>query len=234
MRLSLAVTGALWSGQANAQDVYPPPIYPPPIYARPLIVRGAEIRLLATPRDAEVYVDGYYSGVVHDFSGLLQRLRLPPGDHGITLHLRGYRTVTQKITLAPGSTYRIRYAMEKLAAGTESEAPPGPSPQAPQSPLPRPLPPLRGPMQRAAPGPRSDFGTLAIRVQPAGAEILIDGERWSGSENNDRLLVQVADGLHHVEIVKEGYRRFSADVQVHGGQTLPLNVSLTPSLDKVF
>jgi hypothetical protein len=215
--VSFAVTGALFSGQANAQYAYPPPIY-----ARHLIVRDAEVRLLATPTDAEVYVDGYYSGVVHDFSGLFERLRLPPGEHGITLHLRGYRTVTEKLTLAPGSSYRIHYAMEKLAEGLESEAPPAP------------LPPPREPMLRATPAPRSDFGTLAIRVQPGGAEILIDGDRWSGPDNDTRLLVQVTDGLHHVEIVKEGYRRFSADVQVHGGETLPLNVSLPPSSDEVF
>jgi hypothetical protein len=67
-----------------------------------------------------------------------------------------------------------------------------------------------------------------IRVQPAGSDILIDGERWNGPENDERLLVQVADGTHHLEIVKGGYRRFSADVQVHVGETVPINVSLSP------
>jgi 3-isopropylmalate/(R)-2-methylmalate dehydratase large subunit len=38
------------------------------------------------------------------------------------------------------------------------------------------------------------FGTLAIRVQPADAEIWIDGERWSGSDGSVALRVEVAEG----------------------------------------
>ena len=43
----------------------------------------ASIRLLVEPREAEVYVDGYYAGVVDDFDGIFQRLRVTPGRHGL-------------------------------------------------------------------------------------------------------------------------------------------------------
>ena len=71
-------------------------------------------------------------------------------------------------------------------------------------------------------------GTLAIRVQPAGADVLIDGERWTSGQGDDRLIVQVSEGTHHVEIRKDGFRRFSTDVQVRRGETTPVNVSLSP------
>ena len=55
----------------------------------------ASVRVLASPRDAQVYVDGYFVGVVDDFDGVFQRLRVPPGGHEITLHLNG-KTTGQK------------------------------------------------------------------------------------------------------------------------------------------
>ena len=39
-----------------------------------------------------------------------------------------------------------------------------------------------------------EFGTLSIRARPAGAEILIDGEHWTGSGETGPLQVQLAPG----------------------------------------
>lgn len=52
---------------------------------------ASEVRIMATPREAEVYVDGYLVGTVDDFDGWSQRLRLQPGEHEIELFLDGYR-----------------------------------------------------------------------------------------------------------------------------------------------
>ena len=70
------------------------------------------------------------------------------------------------------------------------------------------------------------YGTLAIRVQPGDAEVMIDGEKWRGPEAQDRLLVDVAEGSHTVQISKSGYRSYVTEVQVRRGETSPLNVSL--------
>ena len=67
---------------------------------------------------------------------------------------------------------------------------------------------------------------LALRVQPGDAVVLIDGERWDGSRNADRLVVQLAPGVHRVEIRKEGYRPYSSDVTVGRDETEALNVAL--------
>ena len=76
-------------------------------------------------------------------------------------------------------------------------------------------------------GSRSDSASLAIRVQPGNADVLIDGERWDGPSSDDRLVVQVAPGVHHVEVRRDGYRTYQSDVTVSPGETSAVNISLT-------
>jgi hypothetical protein len=63
-------------------------------------------------------------------------------------------------------------------------------------------------------------------VQPTDAEVLIDGEKWRGPDAQDRLVIDVAEGSHTVQISKAGYRTYVTDVQIRRGETSPLNVSL--------
>ena len=72
-----------------------------------------------------------------------------------------------------------------------------------------------------------NFGSLAIRVQPGNAEILIDGDRWESPPSGERLVVQLAEGEHRIEIRQAGYRSYSGTIRVRRGETTPLNVSLT-------
>ena len=80
-----------------------------------------EVKTEVTPKQAEVYVDGYYAGVADDFDGAFQRLRTSPGGHAVTLHLEGYRTVTKNLYVRPDSTLKLKEAMEKLGPGEVSE-----------------------------------------------------------------------------------------------------------------
>jgi PEGA domain len=82
----------------------------------------ANIRTEVTPKDAEVYVDGYYAGHAADFDGVFKRLHVGPGGHSITFHLEGFRTVTEDVYVRPDSTFKMHTAMERLAAG-ETSAP---------------------------------------------------------------------------------------------------------------
>jgi hypothetical protein len=222
---------------------YPYPFHPP---ADP----GAAIRLEVKPKEAEVYVDGYYAGVVDDYDGTFQRLRVPPGNHTITLYLDGYHSVTQQINLQPDNTFRIKYTMVKLGGSeppdprpvqpaTPPEGAMPPQAGAPQPGEPRPMPPARrGAPQRPMPPPPPDnqqnapYGTLAIRVQPADAEILIDGQPWHGPASNSGLVVEVAEGQHAVDIRRNGYIGYVTEVQVRRGETTPLNVSLRNQNDR--
>ena len=85
---------------------------------------GASVRLEVRPKEAEVYVDGYYAGVVDDFDGTFQRLRVEPGGHEVELYLDGYRTVHQKVYLTRDNTFKMKYDMQRLASGEQAEARP--------------------------------------------------------------------------------------------------------------
>jgi hypothetical protein len=194
---------------------------------------SGEIRLQVTPREAQVYVDGYLAGTVDDFDGMFQRLRVRPGSHELTLYLTGYQTVQQDIELRPNQDVRVQYKMQPLAAGQTNEPPPLPAPSAADAPADAPVPTpaeSQQPPARVAP-PRAaadaqGFGSLVMRVQPAGADVLIDGDRWQGPEGQERLVVQVAAGTHRIEVRKDGYVTFTTQVRVGSGDTAPLNVAL--------
>jgi hypothetical protein len=196
---------------------------------------SSSLRLQVTPREAQVYIDGYYAGSVDNFDGVFQRLRLEPGEHNLEVFMPGHRSFTQKVYLQPGTTFRVRHTMEPLAAGEPEPTPPAATPRPAQSrpePYGRPDRPNARGSQRSLPRDRagnaeSEFGSIALRVQPGDASVTIDGERWEGAQDQDRLVVQLGEGTHTVEIRKDGYRTYITDITVRPGETTPLNVSLT-------
>ena len=216
-----------------------PAAYPYPYF--PVYDDRAQVRLLVTPKEAAVYVDGYYAGIVGDFNGIFHSLPLSPGAHQLTLFIDGYRTVNQNLYLTRNKSYKVRYTMQPVTAGEQAEpppsAPPVPPPPSgtaylPHTPLagvpPLPLPTTPSEATAAPPATiASGFGTLALRVQPSDAEVSIDGEKWTASQPGERLVVQVGEGRHHIEIQKSGYRPYSSDVVVNPGETATLNVSLS-------
>ena len=102
------------------------PYYPYPYAAYPAARPYADVRTQVTPKQAQVYVDGFYAGVAGDFDGVFKRLPLTPGGHAVTLYLEGYRTVTQEVYVRPDSTFKLNETMERLSAGQTSEPPPLP------------------------------------------------------------------------------------------------------------
>jgi hypothetical protein len=66
------------------------------------------VRLKVEPNDAEVYVDGYYAGVVDDFDGMWQQLRLDDGGHRIEVRKPGMETLTFEVMIQPGRTITHR------------------------------------------------------------------------------------------------------------------------------
>jgi hypothetical protein len=126
----------------------------------------SSLRLLVTPRETEVFVDGYLAGRVDDFDGRFQRLHVQPGEHELTLYLEGHRKVTQQILVRPRASFRVRYTMVQLGAGETPDVRPPWPPRPPASRDPQPT----GP---DAAGTAADYGALAIRVQPIDAEVTI-------------------------------------------------------------
>lgn len=198
--------------------------YPFPYYYGPYYYdNSASLQLQVTPKQTEVFVDGHFAGNVDNFDGTFQRLHVEPGEHELQLFLPGHKPVTQHIYVQPRGTFRVKYTMEQLAPGEAEPVRPAGTTQEPPARSRRA--PDESPERAAAPGRVGSSGSVAIRVQPADAEILIDGERWTGN-GDDRLVVQLSPGRHQIEVQKDGYRPFSTEVEVRAGESSPLNISL--------
>jgi hypothetical protein len=213
-----------WHPSYAQRYPYPYPYPHPRFYAD----YSSAARIQVQPNHAEVFVDGHFVGTVDNFDGWAQRLRVAPGERELTIYLDGYQSYRRHVLFRPGATITIQHEMQPLAPGDPPEARPTPTPSAPQPSVrrggaqPRPGP--------APPAPRAqsrDYGSIEIRVQPADAGILVNGEAWESPEPGS-LTLDVADGVHRVEIRREGFRTYSADVRVVGGQVTTVNVSLSP------
>ena len=222
---------------------YPYDWYGPYPYGRTYYNDTASLRIQVTPSTAEVYVDGYYAGTVDQFDGTFQRLRVEPGEHDIAVFADGFRTFRQKLYLQPLTTVNVKHALEPLQSGDVQDARPSPpTPAISSTPAPgarRPGPvtrqrPRTEPEDRPEPTPppqstraEAAVGVLSVRVQPGGADVVIDGERWEGPDGDERLLVQLSPGSHRIEVRRTGYQTFSRTVDVRSGETETLNISLT-------
>ncbi len=238
--------GAGWYGAGAFGGWYGPGWSGGPFgYGQGGFYNRASVRIHVSPRTAEVFVDGYYAGQVDQFDGTFQRLNIEPGEHEITVYADGYQTLRQRLYLQPtGNTVTIRQDLEPLQPGEVQDPRPAPT-NAVQSRTPS-QPPRQQrrsgatppsnvvvPERDQDPPPPPDrqadasFGVLSVRVQPGGASVVIDGERWDGPDGDERLLVQLSVGSHRVEIRRNGYRSFERTLEVRAGDTETLNVSLT-------
>jgi hypothetical protein len=196
-------------------------------------------RLEVKPRIAEVYVDGHLVGTVDDFDGWAQRLNVNPGEHELTIYLKGHQTYRQNVLFRPGATLKVEHVMQPLAAGETDEPRPVPAatPRRTSARAAQDYPPdeQRQPGE-PVPAPRRNspdvvrgsdqYGSLAVRVQPLDAEVLVDGESWQ-SPDAGSLTLQLAEGVHRVQVRKQGYRTYSAEVRVRRGDSTSVNVSLS-------
>lgn len=209
------------------------------------------VRLEVKPEEAQVYVDGYYAGIVDDFDGIFQRLYLRPGRHDLEIRLRGYRTFRERLLVRSHQTYKIHHQMERLAPGEPEEPAPEPRPEyrdrerererdrepidrdepeeAEERPAPEPLPPPRADVERAErPGPArvARFGTVTLRVQPSDAEVWIDGELWGALAGMEQVVLHLPAGRRLIRISRDGYQAFETELELRAGEDLPLNVKL--------
>jgi hypothetical protein len=87
-------------------DPYPPAIYAGRDY-------DGALKIKVKPRDAEVYVDGYFAGEVDDYDGAFQKLRLDAGPHRIELRLDGYEPLSFEVRILPDRTITYKGEMKK-------------------------------------------------------------------------------------------------------------------------
>jgi hypothetical protein len=72
------------------------------------------LRLKIKPRDAEVYVDGYFVGKVDEFDGAFQKLELDAGGHRIEIKSEGREVVQFDVLITPGETVTYKGELKSI------------------------------------------------------------------------------------------------------------------------
>lgn len=192
------------------------------------------LRIDVDPQDAEVYVDGYFAGYVDEFDNPFQSLHLVPGGHEIVVYHEAYQPLTRRIYVRPYQNQTLRDALVPLPPG--SQAPPRPEPADVESEPARRRDAPRGygrapgaaaeASEQPAPEERQRLGALSLLLDPADAEILVDDEAFARDTLEERVVIQLAEGRHVVEVRKAGFTSYRQDVLIRKGRTLALRVTL--------
>jgi hypothetical protein len=72
------------------------------------------LRLKIDPKKAQIYVDGYYVGVVDSFDGAFQKLSLDSGSHKIELKADGFEPLQFEVLITPGETSTYKGDMKPI------------------------------------------------------------------------------------------------------------------------
>jgi hypothetical protein len=72
------------------------------------------LKLKVKPSDAQVYVDGYFSGLVDDYDGLFQKLNLEVGAHRVEVKADGYQPLAFDVRIEFDQTVTYRGELQKL------------------------------------------------------------------------------------------------------------------------
>jgi hypothetical protein len=82
------------------------------------LVKGPEgiggLRLKVTPRNAEVFVDGQFAGLVDEFDGVRQRLPISPGPHHIEIRAPRCEPLTYDILIHHRRTNTVEGALKTI------------------------------------------------------------------------------------------------------------------------
>jgi hypothetical protein len=114
-------TDPFWSGSAYPGVAYGSgALWPDAGYANfapyPFDADGPTggLRLKVEPKQAQVYVDGYYAGIVDEFNGHFQHLDLTPGPHHVEVReTPGYEPLAFDIVIQPRRTIEYRGALPR-------------------------------------------------------------------------------------------------------------------------
>jgi len=88
---------------------YYPYGYTPRGYFEPIPGRYyGGVRITGMPRDARVFADGYYVGIVNDFDGIFQHMNLEAGSHHIEIEMGGNDGIEFDVYVRPGETTTFR------------------------------------------------------------------------------------------------------------------------------
>ena len=197
----------------------------PNYYYGPRYEPTGAIRLKVKPREAEVFIDGYYVGLVDEFDGVFQRLRLEPGPKQLKIRSPGFQTLIVEVRIIAGRTITYEAGMHAGDPGPQPR--PEPPAAVPES---TPSENLMGlPVSERAPQqhgvnyktPPSTLGGILLKVDPSEARIFVDGY-YVGIVNDfdgSRGLI-LESGPKTIKIQADGYEDIVIEVRILPGETM--------------
>ncbi len=82
-------------------------------YSQSVLETGS-LRLKIKPRNAQVFVDGYFVGEVDSFDGVFQKLGIESGGHKIEIKADGYEPAQFDVLVAPGETVTYKGELKRI------------------------------------------------------------------------------------------------------------------------
>ena len=81
---------------------------------KPAAPSTGKIRILTSPKTANVYIDDALVGTVDEFDGLGDHLELDKGRHVVSIKADGYETAVKEVVVEGGKTQTVRLSMKKI------------------------------------------------------------------------------------------------------------------------
>ncbi len=75
---------------------------------------AGSLRLKVKPANAQVYVDGYYVGLIDNFDGMFQHLSIEAGSHRVEVRAEGYEPVQFDVLVTPGETITYKGELNRI------------------------------------------------------------------------------------------------------------------------
>ena len=76
--------------------------------------RAGQPELKVKPRNAKVYVDGYFVGLVDEFDGAFQKLALNSGRHKVEVRAEGFETAEFDVLITPDQTVTFQGELKRI------------------------------------------------------------------------------------------------------------------------
>ncbi len=75
---------------------------------------SGSLRLKINPKQAQIFVDGYFVGIVDSYDGAFQKLGIDGGGHKIELKADGYEPLEFEVLITPGETVTYKGEMKRI------------------------------------------------------------------------------------------------------------------------
>jgi hypothetical protein len=72
------------------------------------------LRLKVKPANAQVYIDGYYVGLIDAFDGMFQKLEIEAGSHRVEVRAEGFEPVQFDVMVTPGETVTYKGELQRI------------------------------------------------------------------------------------------------------------------------